>query len=172
MSLTTLLLAFAPAAAARFKLKPEEVKADREVELEAEVARLQCSLKIARRDLDEVVDQRDALRAELHRTWARHEEAHRARLLADRAQMMAQMAQHHQYHLSPAHAQQQQAQAQLAGMQHAQYAQQAQGLAQGLGQLGQFHDCTCVPARADMLRGSAWPALEARLALDDALAAQ
>ena len=130
MSLTTLLLAFLPAAIVRAKPQPE--KSDRETELEAE-------LKRARHDLD-------VMRTELDRALARKDERDEAwrQLALARPPLM-------QNPLALLGLQNQQAAQQqlMAAQYQMQAAMNAQNFA--LGGLGDV--CHCIPARHEALLG-------------------
>jgi hypothetical protein len=145
MSLASVLLAFAPAIAAR--LKPRE-KGERELELEAELKRLNEDVRRLNVELEHTRGASDAWRDRYLELW-REREGRQA------MQQMAQVAQYSQLQQNWAAMQNQQAFAQQ------QLGQQAQALHyQGLqNQLAQWQGaqpdrCSCTPSRANGLYGA------------------
>jgi hypothetical protein len=145
MSLASVLLAFAPAIAAR--LKPRE-KGERERELEAEVKSLNARLEHTIAALEHAARRGDAWRD-------RYLDLSRERRAGQAMQQMAQVAQVAQA------AQYSQLQQNLVAMQNQQA--QAQGLhnypglhnyQQGLAQQALLDHCSCTPSRANGLYGA------------------
>ena len=134
MSLASVLLAFAPAIAAR--LKPRE-KSGSELELEAELKSLNARLEHTIAELEHARGASDAWRDRYLELWREREGRQAMQQMAQ--QQMAQWSQLQQ----------------MAAMQNQQA--QAQGLQnyqQGLAQQALLDHCSCTPSRANGLYGA------------------
>jgi len=146
MSLASVLLAFAPAIAAR--LKPRE-KGERELELEAELKSLNARLEHTIAELEEARERGNRWR-DLYLDLRRERDAGQA-MQQMAQQQMAQWSQLQQMAAMQNQAFAQQAQAQAQGLQNYQGMQNYQ---QGLAQQALLDHCSCTPSRANGLYGA------------------
>jgi chromosome condensin MukBEF ATPase and DNA-binding subunit MukB len=154
MSLASLLLAFAPALAARFRPEKDET--------EARIAGLEIDLADARRAADEWRQRCGALEIHIERLMRREAPVQRApNPLATPWQQQEAVAEQYRYQQAAQNLMAQQMQAQAWQAQQNQQLSQYQGLLGAQGQLSQLepsggvfdHLPNCTPSRGDVLTG-------------------